>query len=86
MGHMKEDLARTLKELEEGLERQMKAIEHIREALHLLSGAPSDIISSIDRCEELVQQYTQYALSALDCFEDTAFIRELSLHLIQRMK
>ena len=40
----------------------------------------------IDRCEELVQQYTQYALSALDCFEDTAFIRELSLHLIQRMK
>lgn len=40
----------------------------------------------IDRCEELVQQYTKYALSALDCFEDTAFIRELSLHLIQRMK
>ncbi|WP_446424196.1 hypothetical protein [Mailhella sp.] len=52
MGHMKETLARTLKGLEEDLERQMKAIAHVREALRLLSEAPSDSISGTDCCEE----------------------------------
>ncbi len=40
----------------------------------------------IEQCESLVQKYTDYALSAFDNSEDTAFIRELALQLTQRMK
>lgn len=40
----------------------------------------------LERCEQLVQQYTQYALDALNVFDDTAFVRQLALQLTQRMK
>lgn len=40
----------------------------------------------LEKCEELVKTYTDYALSALDCFEDTTFIRHLACQLTARMK
>lgn len=40
----------------------------------------------IEKCESLVEKYTEYAVSALDCFEDTGFIRELAYTLTARMK
>jgi geranylgeranyl diphosphate synthase type II len=40
----------------------------------------------LERCEQLVQQYTQYALDALNVFDDTTFVRQLALQLTQRMK
>jgi geranylgeranyl diphosphate synthase type II len=40
----------------------------------------------LEHCEHLVKQYTEYALSALDVFADTNFLRGLSLQLTQRMK
>ena len=36
------------------------------------------------RCEELVRKYTDLALSALDAFEDNAFMRALALELTDR--
>ena len=38
----------------------------------------------LEKCEELVQKYTDYALEALNCFEDTAFLKELALSLTSR--
>ncbi len=38
----------------------------------------------LEKCEELVQKYTDYALSALDVFENTEFMKELALSLTQR--
>lgn len=38
----------------------------------------------LEKCEELVQKYTDYALEALNCFEDTAFLEELALSLTSR--
>lgn len=38
----------------------------------------------LDRCEELVQHYTDYALEGLDLFADTQYIRQLAQSLTQR--
>ena len=38
----------------------------------------------LEKCEELVQKYTQYALDALNVFEDNAYMRELALRLTER--
>ena len=38
----------------------------------------------LEKCEELVQRYTNYALDALAVFEDTAYITELANSLVQR--
>ena len=38
----------------------------------------------LEKCEELVHKYTNYALEALDCFDDTAFLKELALSLTSR--
>ena len=38
----------------------------------------------LEKCEELVRKYTDYALEALNCFEDTAFLKELALSLTSR--
>ena len=38
----------------------------------------------LEKCEELVQKYTDYALEALNCFEDTEFLKELALSLTSR--
>ena len=38
----------------------------------------------LEKCEELVQKYTDYALEALNCFEDPAFLKELALSLTSR--
>ena len=40
----------------------------------------------LQKCEELVRQYTDYALSALDIFEDPAFLQQLAQSLTARMK
>ncbi|MBE6979640.1 MAG: polyprenyl synthetase family protein [Ruminococcaceae bacterium] len=38
----------------------------------------------LEKCEELVRKYTDYALEALNCFEDTEFLKELALSLTSR--
>lgn len=38
----------------------------------------------LEKCEELVRKYTDYALDALSAFDDAARLRELALELIQR--
>ncbi len=38
----------------------------------------------LNKCEELVQKYTQYALDALNIFEDTQFITSLAKSLTDR--
>ncbi len=38
----------------------------------------------LEKCEQLVQQYTSYALSALDVFEDTQFLRSLAQEMTAR--
>ena len=38
----------------------------------------------LDKCEELVQKYTNYALSALNVFEDSRYITELAKSLTAR--
>lgn len=38
----------------------------------------------LEKCEELVQKYTDYAIRALDAFEDTDYIRNLALRLTSR--
>lgn len=38
----------------------------------------------LEKCEELVRKYTDYALDALSAFDDAAHLRELALELIQR--
>ena len=38
----------------------------------------------LEKCEELVQTYTDYALQALNVFEDTRFITELAMSLTAR--
>ena len=38
----------------------------------------------LEKCEELVQKYTDYAISALDVFDDTSFVKELALSLTAR--
>ena len=38
----------------------------------------------LDKCDELVQKYTDYALDALNGFENTAYISELALSLTAR--
>ena len=38
----------------------------------------------LERCEELVQMYTDYALDALKIFEDTAYITALAKSLTDR--
>lgn len=38
----------------------------------------------LEKCEELVRKYTDYALDALSPFDDAAHLRELALELIQR--
>jgi geranylgeranyl diphosphate synthase type II len=40
----------------------------------------------LERCEELVRKYTQYAISALDCFENSALLRQLALNMSSRIK
>ena len=38
----------------------------------------------LERCEELVQKYTQYAIDALDVFEDKQYMVQLALSLTDR--
>ena len=38
----------------------------------------------LEKCEELVQTYTNYALEALDVFENNQFMKELALSLTER--
>lgn len=38
----------------------------------------------LEKCEELVQKYTDYALEGLNCFNDTAYITELAESLTRR--
>ena len=38
----------------------------------------------LEKCEELVQKYTAYAIDALDAFEDTDYLRELAYSLTSR--
>jgi geranylgeranyl diphosphate synthase type II len=38
----------------------------------------------LEKCEELVQKYTDYALEGLNVFTDTAYITELAESLTQR--
>ena len=38
----------------------------------------------LEKCEELVQKYTDYAISALDAFDDTDYMKELALSLTAR--
>ena len=38
----------------------------------------------LEKCEELVQKYTDYAVSALDAFEDTDYMRNLARSLTDR--
>lgn len=40
----------------------------------------------LEKCEELVKQYTDYALSALQCFPDADCLRYLALDMVARMK
>ncbi len=41
-------------------------------------------LCGLQRCEELVQKYTQYAIEALQVFEDTQFLTELARDLTAR--
>ena len=41
-------------------------------------------IYGLEKCEELVQTYTNYALDALDVFENHQFMKELALSLTER--
>lgn len=38
----------------------------------------------LEKCEELVQKYTEYAIRALDAFEDTQYLKEMALSLTSR--
>ena len=38
----------------------------------------------LEKCEELVQTYTNYAMEALDVFENNEFMKELALSLTER--
>ena len=38
----------------------------------------------LERCEELVASYTNYAINALNSFSDTAFLKELAKSLTER--
>ena len=38
----------------------------------------------LDKCEELVQKYTAYAIDALNAFEDTGYLKELAYSLTSR--
>lgn len=38
----------------------------------------------LEKCESLVEKYTNYAISALDTFTDTAFLRQLSQKMTTR--
>ena len=38
----------------------------------------------LEKCEELVRQYTNDALKALEVFQDHQFLRELAIQLTQR--
>ena len=40
----------------------------------------------LDKCQQLVEKYTNLAISALDCFEDARFLRDLALQLTGRTK
>ena len=41
-------------------------------------------IYGLEKCEELVQTYTNYALEALEVFENNQFMKELALSLTER--
>ena len=41
-------------------------------------------IYGLEKCEELVQTYTGYALEALDVFENNEFMTELAKSLTER--
>ncbi len=38
----------------------------------------------LEKCEELVKKYTQYAISAMDAFEDSAFLCQLAVDMTTR--
>ena len=40
----------------------------------------------LEKCEKLVEKYTDYALAALDYYNDTDFLRQLAQSLTARMK
>ena len=43
-------------------------------------------LCGLQKCEELVHRYTDYAVSALQCFPDAECLRYLALGLVVRMK
>ena len=38
----------------------------------------------LEKCEALIQQYTDYAIEALDAFEDTEYLKDIALSLTSR--
>jgi len=38
----------------------------------------------LEKCEELVKTYTDYAISALDAFEDTDYLKQIAYSLTNR--
>ena len=40
----------------------------------------------LQKCEELVRRYTDYAISALQSFQDADYLRSLALNMVARMK
>lgn len=40
----------------------------------------------MEKCEKLVWQYTEYAVSALQCFDDTDYLKQLAMDMATRMK
>ena len=38
----------------------------------------------LEKCGELVKEYTEAAINALDVFEDSGFMRELAMSLVGR--
>ena len=40
----------------------------------------------LEKCQQLVDKYTALAISALDHFQDSQFLRELALQLTSRTK
>ena len=38
----------------------------------------------LEKCEELVRKYTDYAINALDAFDDTAYLKSLAMSLTTR--
>ena len=68
MSEMEQTLIKTLKELESELERQKKAIKHIREALRILKGRSSE---ATQECLSGGEDSKESIAQVIDSFIDT---------------